>query len=413
MENILDKALEKQQNKPNLLIKYVDDLLCVYEKDKINAESFLETLNSIEPKIQFTLEEESNQKLPYLDILIERNTQKLNTKVYRKPTDKGILLNYKSNHSHSTKATVVRSGLMRAYNYCQNKLDRQNEISKVYQDLNKNDYPSSFIKRVHRKVTQFVNSRKQKATQNSTTNTNTLTPTQTNNTESQKVQTIVVPYVKEIAGALQKVTKKHLQNVRIAFTSKDTVRKNVTNVKPKAQLKLNNLLYKVDCKTCHSTYIGQTKRNVKTRLKEHRAALKKPQDENSHNPYRIALHAQKHNHDIDFEGASIIHHENNFRRRVAAEAVAMVAHENVISQTSLKPSKIWTQIIKEKGKKFFRPRPINAPPPPPPPPAANTIGATTQVATAQDTSPPQGNKTITQPPTHKYSLRPRKPRDNP
>jgi hypothetical protein len=406
MEKILEKALEKQQNKPTLLIKYVDDCLCIFENDQMTAENLLQTLNSIDQKIQFTLEEEKDEKLPYLDILIEREQQKFNTKVYRKPTDKGILLNYNSNHSHATKSTVVRSGLMRAYNYCKEKTDRQNEISKVYQDLTRNDYPTSFIKRVHQKVISYLNSKKQKHTQNTTNDsTNTQTTTHTNPTESQKQHTIVIPFVKEIASAIQKVTKKCFpNNVRIAFTSKDTIRKNVNNVKPKSKIKLNNLLYKVNCKICPSTYIGQTKRNVKTRLKEHKAALKKPQDENFQNHNRIALHAQKYNHDIDFEGASIIHHENNYRRRLATEALAMVAHENVISQTSLKPSSIWTQIMKEKGKKFFKQKPIHSPPPPPP---RITIA---QVATALPASAPQGNKTISQPPTHTYSLRPRKPR---
>jgi len=32
----------------------------------------------------------------------------------------------------------------------------------------------------------------------------------------------------------------------------------------------NNIIYKIFCKNCDATYVGQTKRQLKTRLKEHK-----------------------------------------------------------------------------------------------------------------------------------------------
>jgi flagellar motor protein MotB len=58
---------------------------------------------------------ENLEKIPFLDILIQRKINSLSFSVHRKPTDKGILLNFKSNSSFSTKSTVVRAGLRRAY----------------------------------------------------------------------------------------------------------------------------------------------------------------------------------------------------------------------------------------------------------------------------------------------------------
>jgi len=39
-------------------------------------------------------------------------------------------------------------------------------------------------------------------------------------------------------------------------------------------LNKNNVIYKIFCKNCDATYVGQTKRQLKTRLKEHRNNIK-------------------------------------------------------------------------------------------------------------------------------------------
>ena len=47
----------------------------------------LQHLNSIQPSIQFTVERETDGKLPFLDTCVQRTTDgKLEAVVYRKPT---------------------------------------------------------------------------------------------------------------------------------------------------------------------------------------------------------------------------------------------------------------------------------------------------------------------------------------
>jgi len=60
--------------------------------DVPTASDFLSTLNNIHPSIDFTMELEENGMLPFLGMEIIRNGLRLDTKVYKKPTDTGLLL---------------------------------------------------------------------------------------------------------------------------------------------------------------------------------------------------------------------------------------------------------------------------------------------------------------------------------
>lgn len=63
----------------------------------------------------------------------------------------------------------------------------------------------------------------------------------------------------------------------------------------------NNVVYHIPCKNCESTYIGQTKRPLKVRLKEHQADIKK-----DNNLFVISRHIIDYNHDIDWDNTKIL-----------------------------------------------------------------------------------------------------------
>ena len=68
----------------------------------------LQHLNSIEPSIQFTVERETDGKLPLLDTCVQRATDgKLETVVYRKPTHTDKYLSFNSHQPRSHKKSVV------------------------------------------------------------------------------------------------------------------------------------------------------------------------------------------------------------------------------------------------------------------------------------------------------------------
>nr|VZI00771.1 unnamed protein product [Spirometra erinaceieuropaei] len=94
--------------KPAFGRRYVDDTFVIIEKDKLSG--FQDLLNSIFPDIQFTREDEEDEKLPFLDVLVTRTPDgKLSTTVYRKATNTTQFLNYHSNHPLVHKRGCVRA----------------------------------------------------------------------------------------------------------------------------------------------------------------------------------------------------------------------------------------------------------------------------------------------------------------
>ena len=84
MEKIEEMAIKTTFAPPKTWKQFVDDSFSIITKNAV--ETFHNTLNSLDPSIQFTLEHENNGKLAFLDTVITRKNRKLNTDVYRKPT---------------------------------------------------------------------------------------------------------------------------------------------------------------------------------------------------------------------------------------------------------------------------------------------------------------------------------------
>ena len=75
----------KPECRPNLLCRYVDDLLLLFpNQDSLHR--FFASINSVHGSIVFTKELETNNCLHFLDVLIEKSSTSFITSTYRKPT---------------------------------------------------------------------------------------------------------------------------------------------------------------------------------------------------------------------------------------------------------------------------------------------------------------------------------------
>ena len=105
MENIEVQALTSYKRTIPLWLRYVDDTFTTLHKGEID--DFHEHLNRQNAHVQFTKEIEDNGKISFVDCLVIRDNNRLQTTVYRKPTHTERLLNESSYNPTSHKATTV------------------------------------------------------------------------------------------------------------------------------------------------------------------------------------------------------------------------------------------------------------------------------------------------------------------
>ena len=88
--------------------RYVDDIFCLFHTES-DALLFFDFINSRHPNIRFTMEAESDHKLPFLDIYIDNTGPAIVTRVFRKKTFTGLLTSFSSLTSFSYKIGLVKT----------------------------------------------------------------------------------------------------------------------------------------------------------------------------------------------------------------------------------------------------------------------------------------------------------------
>jgi hypothetical protein len=87
MENFEQKAMSSSPLKPYLCVRYVDDTNVKWPHGRENLNKFMEHLNSQSKHIQFTMELEDHDSIPFPDVLISRKEDdSLAHQVFRKKT---------------------------------------------------------------------------------------------------------------------------------------------------------------------------------------------------------------------------------------------------------------------------------------------------------------------------------------
>ena len=81
----------------------------------MTATTFLHTLNSVHTSFKFTMEVEKNGKLPFLGTELLNHAPLIETKVYVKPTNTGLLLHYQSHVDNRYKQSILTAMLDRAH----------------------------------------------------------------------------------------------------------------------------------------------------------------------------------------------------------------------------------------------------------------------------------------------------------
>ena len=142
---------------------------------------------------------------------------------------------------------------------------------------------------------------------------------------------VILPYVKGLSEKVERILKK--RNISAAFKPHKTLR-NIL-VHPKDKNKPKEGVYTIDCKNCPKKYVGETKRLLEQRVKEHKKEVDVLADTQKFtretrktsitefSKSAITDHARQLNHVIDWDSAKIVAREADWKIRGIKEAITI------------------------------------------------------------------------------------------
>lgn len=321
MAELEQRAIETLKEKPKLWLRFVDDILSIVKRASVSL--ILEHLNQQNPAIVFTIEQEQNRKLPFLDGEIYRIGKQLEMTVFRKPTHSGRYLNFNSHHTISSKCSVADALFARAESIISDENKKQEEFRTIRRELLQNGYPAALIKRRLSRVQEKKNSAKGQVEKD---------PTRC---------TIVMPFVDGTTQALQRVLKPlEIRVVGKSLSWKWSLQHHLKDSESRENEP--GVIYRIKCNDCLETYIGETGRTAKIRVKEHAAHAKNGRFDMS----AAADHALNKAHHLDWEKVEIIDQEKRLMNRRVKEALWIHAEKNNMNRDKgLEIDPMWFSLI--------------------------------------------------------------------
>ena len=326
MEDLEQRAIATAPEccKPRLWKRYVDDTLEVIKKGE--EENLTNHLNSIDStgSIKFTYEMEDKGSIAFLDTLIERREDgTIKLKVYRKKTHTNQYLAFTSHHPLHQKMGVIRTLLDRCEGIVTEECDRNQEEDTIMAALKTCGYPGWSVKAVKdqmKKREERKEEKKQKSRERQD--------------QEKSRGMVVLPYVKGLSEKVSRMLKK--KKISTAMRPHTTLRQLL--VHPKDKLEPGEGVYTIACGNCEKKYIGETKRKLSVRVKEHREEVEKidlgrsftrgtrKQSVNERHKSAITDHICVSNHVIQWDSARIVKKEGDWRTRGIKEAVTIRKH---------------------------------------------------------------------------------------
>ena len=220
MDFIESQILLELKEKILLWKRYVDDVFLIC-KDT-DGEKLVEICNDIHPNISFTIEEPTTKELPYLDILLNFQHDRVAFTLYTKSCEsRCVILPWISQQPRTVKINAIRNDFRRAISHGSNDILSRRGLNIIKQKYRQNGYPQALLKRIERSA-NFPVKKKQEL----------------------KKLFLTMPYKNEnqVREVRRTVEKCNLKNyVTISFTSK----KITSYLRPR-----NKPLCKPNCKFC-------------------------------------------------------------------------------------------------------------------------------------------------------------------
>ena len=335
VENKIEKKIKQHPRWKKVWdwVRLIDDTLSGWDSEQ-EFDEFFEYLNTLHPGIKWTCEKEEQGRLAIFDIQIIRDSEKLQTSVYRKSSASDRYIHYTSEQAWREKASAIRTLRNRAILYCSNDELLADELAHLFKVFIENGYPEKIITRILHEETK-IKDRSEKHNGKAV--------------EIDFEKCFYVPYHPR-ARRLYRMLEKEF-GFFIAYkktlTLGDLLLKKGRSIDKQHQ---KELVYSIPCAACDAKYIGQTRKSIKSRNARHKGLcrpvlkqkiLNSPKKDNG-----LALHVHQTGHSFDFDNTKIITKESNYWRRLILEGIEIKFGENLVNlQGGYEIDNIWMPFL--------------------------------------------------------------------
>ncbi|XP_022797423.1 uncharacterized protein LOC111335698 [Stylophora pistillata] len=214
------------------------------------------------PSIDFTMELQENGRLPFLGMDVIRNGCRPDTIVYRKPTDKGLLLHYHSHVDARYKRSLLITMLNRAFQLLSTQKFFQEECERFKEIFSRLRYPNDLVQSTIRRLVE----------------SKVCEDSHTRMADKREAPVrIVLPYKDQksanvVRKQLADLRRKINVDISPVYTSKKI--KNEIRVREDKPPLVSQqcVVYSFQCGLCDARYVGYTCRHLHQRIEEHKGS---------------------------------------------------------------------------------------------------------------------------------------------
>lgn len=273
----------------------------------------------VHPAIAFTLETpNSDGRLPFLDCEVSHSEDGYRSRLYIKSFHSGSFFPFFSRVPHSLKIGVVLGEIRRALSRSTTRADSHYSLQSIVNRLLLNGYPPLILKKC---IMSFYSPKVRRSRNN--------------------VSYIRVPFISEShTRILRNILRQSdlQQHVCFYFISPKPLHRQLGPLRDKPTCKPNckictlcmkpycclqkNVIYKVECTLCNKVYIGETGRQLKSRIKEHFTQAKSA-IHSHHCLFHATCDIYTHYH-----VSILLKNISNLKQRLYAESILINKHKN-------------------------------------------------------------------------------------
>jgi len=309
LQDLERKALDGLNFSVPLYFRYVDDILIGAPQDKIQL--IFEHFNSMHDRLKFTLELSNDNSINFLNLNISIMNNQFAFDLYYKPTFSGRYLNFLSNHPLNQKRSII-FGLTDKIMLLTDQKHQKRNFEIIINNLQTNNYPTSFIfNSINRRI-KYLKEKNFDKIKNINDNKNSY---------------CVIPFTKGVSNKFSHILAKY--DIKTAFFGNNKLDQIIKTGKDQLNVtQQRNVVYRISCTQCNMTYVGQTKRQLKTRIKEHKLDINKKTGILS----VISEHRLELGHEFDWANTEILDIEKAYNKRLISEMIYIKMQNNSINR---------------------------------------------------------------------------------